>query len=256
MKENFSLLSGFLICALYVFIIFIAAHYYPIYLSMGESFYLFAAFSLLLNSVFIISFIAIALMSRFRKTSFVVLLVAGIAMLPFSTLMLYGIARRNAQLRFASLTQWHGSVNDPHISASLPACSKNALVTGSTLFAFGLVSLIYPHSFLAYFAAPIGFIILLNVYRLRNAYRIALWENDLLLTPAFFADTYCIALSECRFRLWFNDQLNITINDTVTITLASKGMSKGEFLASVIAICEKAGIDNLRDIKVNDIPDD
>lgn len=256
MKENFSLLSGFLICTLYVFIVFIAAHYYPVYLSMGESFYLFVAFSLLLNSAFIISFIAIALMSRFRKTSFVVLLVAGIVMLPFSTLMLYGLVRRNAQLRFASLTQWHGSFNDPHISASLPACSKNTLVTGSTLFAFGLVSFFYPHSLLAYFAAPIGFIILLNGYRLRNAYRIALWGDDLLLTPAFFADTYCIALTECRFRQWFSDRLDITINDAVTISLSSKGMPKGVFLASVIAICEKAGIDYAHDVRVNDIPDD
>jgi len=258
-RENSAFTLGYLICAIFVFVVFIAANYYPVYAYYGSSFYLLVLFSYLLNTVFITSLVAVAAMPRFRKTSFVVLLIAGIVMLPFSTLMLYGLMRRNAQLRFRNLTEWKGSFSSPEVAALCRYATKKPLIVGGTLFSFGLVNFFTPTSILGPFAASVGFIILMNMIRLRNKISIGFYAGKLIITPTFFSDTYIIPLADslylndsfslenCQFRVLHNKRLEIIFkNDSIIIERGNE-INEEDFLLAIAAMSNKAGIADLSD---------
>lgn len=255
MAENSSFSLGYLVCVIFIFCIYIAANSYPVYLSMGSSFYLLAVFSFLLNCAFIPSLIAVVLLPRFRRTCGFILLIFGLLLLPFSALMLYGLARRNSQLRFASLKRWDGVVNDPPGKYYLSIPMKKIFNVAAILFTYGMVSLFYPSRIIGCFIAPIGLIYLVNIFRARDKYQIALYGENLLLTPSFFADTYIVPLTECRLRLIFRDTLEITVNHISVVIRKAKEQDADYFLATVNAICQKSGIAGWRDILVSDIPD-
>ncbi len=271
MRENSAFTLGYLICAIFVFVVYIAANYYPVYAYYGSSFYLLVLFSYLLNTVFITSLVAVAAMPRFRKTSFVVLLIAGIVMLPFSTLMLYGLMRRNAQLRFRNLTEWKGSASSPQVTTQCCYATKTPFIGGCTLFSFGVVNFFTPTSILGFFAAPIGFIILVNIIRLRNKISLGFDSGKLIITPTFFSDTYSIPLTDSffhadsfsvtprHFNVLLYKELELTLHilpdkrfkigfdDYSIIIEQGNKITEEDFLTVMTAMCEKAGIAEVSD---------
>lgn len=255
MAENSSFSLGYLICVIFIFCIYIAANSYPVYLSMGSSFYLLAAFSFLLNCAFIPSLIAVVLLPRFRRTCGFVLLIFGVLLLPFSTLMLYGLARRNSQLRFASLKRWDGVENEPPGKYVLYIPMRRIYKVAAGMVMYGTVTLFYPSRIIGCFIVPVGLIYLVNIFRVHDKYQIALNGENLLLTPSFFADTYIVPLSECRFRLIFRDTLEITVNHITVVIRKAKEQNGDHFLATVNAICQKSGVAGWRAILLSDIPD-
>ncbi|EDP9824416.1 hypothetical protein QE94_002177 [Salmonella enterica subsp. enterica] len=249
--------SGYLICVIFVLCVFILSHSYFLYPHILDKFQILTLmlFSWFFNSAFIISLIAIIAIPYYRKTAIVALFIASLAMLPLSTVMLYGLLRYNTQMRFAALDRWSGSTKALATNTWIPYPNKSPLISGIGLFVAG-IALLYSHAdILSLFIAPLGLIIIIKAWRLRHKLQLGLIGDNLLITPGFFSDTYTIPVADCRLRLLFNKLLEITVRDNILLLEKGKDISTHDFLKLIVMICDCAGVDYPDDVVVFDPPE-
>lgn len=238
MKENTTFILGYLICAIYTLISFIAGEYYSSFLYYDKiEIYLLVIFSKVICAAFIISLIAVMAMPRYRQCSVVIIFITGLIMLPYSAVMLYGLLRRNAQLRFSSLEVWLGSTKNLVAKTWLPYPYKNRLIWGTSAFTVGVVAYCSRTDIYAQliepFIAPLGFIVMVKAFCLHNKLQIGLLDDNLLITPTFFSDTYIIPLTQCQLQPVENNQFEITVKNNKILLKKDKKISEYDFIKLV-----------------------